>query len=371
MIAAVFFITCSNEDPKKVSSKKTVKLKYTLAPDSIYRRGSIEKALLTATEAQKTESRKQFMNGLDLLVNKNNPKASVEFFKEAIFYYPDEKSYAHLFEAYLRSNDLALADSTNYSLEGRIDYAETAFNYALISAAKKDEKMCIGNLESAIMEGFAFKERVVGEKLFEFLKDNQSFQSLLITYFGNDEKIRRTLFVAFLKTFPDLDLPFEISNDSARAFNYDKYINYDFAMFVPGMENGRFSRDVSSEYMFVGKFKTETGTAAIYKSMQVMADTLNPVYTNLVIYDSVGVIVSNEIISCFCSPLESKGVTINKDLSIDIKSYKTKWEFDPLEKGYAGNKIVGVEEGEKFKYILTKENKIEDASKKEEVALSK
>lgn len=371
MLVTVFFVTCSNEEPKKVTSKKNAKLKYALNPDSIYRQASIQKALQLSTDLQKRESRKHFMNGLDLLVNKSNPKGSIEFFKEAIFYYPDEKNYSHLFEAYLRNNDLALADSVNASLEGRINYSETSFNRALIAAAKKDAGLCVGELEVAIQEGFAFKDRVVNEKLFEFLKDNQSYQSLLITYFGNDEKIRRTLFAAFLKTFPDLNLPFEIINDSARSFNYDQYINYDFAMFVPGMEDGRFSRDVSSEYMYVGKFKVENGTAAIYKSQQVMADTLNPVYTSLVVYDTTGTIISNEIISCYCSPLESKACVINKDFSIDIKAYKTKWEIDPIEKGYAGNKIVSVEESDKFKYILGKDNKLEEVSKKEDVASNK
>ncbi|MCE3228370.1 MAG: hypothetical protein K0S32_2921 [Bacteroidetes bacterium] len=368
--AAILFTDCSNDEPKKLKTKKGVKLKYALNPDSIYRQGSITKALAVATPAQKNESRKLFMNGLDLLVNKNNAKASVEFFKEAIYYYPDEKSYSHLFDAYLRNNELALADSTNASLVGRIEYSETSFNSALISAAKQDEGMVISNLESAIMEGFAFKDRVVNEKLFEFMKDNQSFQSLLISNFGDDKLIRMKLYTAFLKSFPDLELPFEVTNDSVRSFNYDKYINYDFAMFVPGMENGRFSRDVSNEYIYVGKFKTERGMALVYKSMEMMGDTLNPIATNVVIYDSVGTIVSNETIACYCSPLESKACMINKDHSIDVKVYTTKWEMDPLEKGYAGNKIVGVEEKEKLKFVVNKENKLEEVSKKEAVASS-
>ena len=58
--------------------KKTKKIYYALQADSIYKVNSITLALVNANELQKTESRKQFMLGLDLLVNKNKVEASVE-----------------------------------------------------------------------------------------------------------------------------------------------------------------------------------------------------------------------------------------------------------------------------------------------------
>ena len=70
---------CSNERPKKVSiEKKQKKIDNALQPDSIYKVNSITVGLVNANELQKTESRKQFMLGLDLLLNKNKVEASVE-----------------------------------------------------------------------------------------------------------------------------------------------------------------------------------------------------------------------------------------------------------------------------------------------------
>ena len=367
---AITLTSCSNEKSVNTEIKKKTALSYALNPINIYKIDSIELAIKNANVLQKTESRRLFMTGLDLLANKNDATASIEYFKEAIYYYPDEKNYTHLFKAYLSTNDLALADSVNNALDGRIDYSELSFNQALIYAARKDTVACIEQLNTAIAQGFAFNDRITNEKLFDFLKENLSFQSLLVTNFGDDEKIRKTLFTAFLKSIPKLNLPFEIKSDSAYKFNFDNYINYDFALFIPGMKNSRFSRDVSNEYMYVGTFKTESGLALIYKSYQVMADTLNPVSINLLVYDSLGKVISDKEIGCFCSPLQSKGFTIFEDLSLDVKTYKINWEFSPLENGYAKNKVVSKEEVGYNTYKITRDNLIKDIeAPKQETAL--
>lgn len=372
-IASVIFIlnSCSNEKPGKATLNKIdKKLAYVLAPDSIYRNSSINSALNVATPAQKAESRKFFMEGLDLYANKNNYAASIEFFKEAVLYYPDEKNYSHLFNAYIQSGQTALADSVNNVLAERIDYTESMYNRALILALMKDTVACVSELHAAMSEGFAFKDRIVNEKLFDFLKENASYQSLIVTYFGNDEKMKKALFNSFVKSFPDISLPYEMNVDSVKSFSFDKYINYDYAMFIPGMDDGRFSRDVSREYMMVGKLKTDNGYAVIYKSYEMIADTLNPVTTGIITYDSLGTIVGNETIACFCSPLESRSFIIAIDKSISVTNYKSKWENDPLEKGYAGNKIISTEVTSRQKYIITKENDLKEETLSDDVVSS-
>jgi hypothetical protein len=341
-----------------------------LSPDSIYRSGSIARALALATPIQKAESRKLFMNGLDLVANKNNPKGSIEFFKEAIFYYPDEKNYSHLFDAYIKNGQADLADSVNTVIQDKIEYTESIFNRALIAALRKDEAGCVNELSEALMQGFPFKNRVMNEPLFDFVKENQTYQSLIITYFGNDEKMRRNLFHSFVGFFPEIKLPFLMGVDSVKFFNFDKYINYDFAMFIPGMEDGRFSREVSREYMMVGKFSTDNGVAILYKSYEMIADTLNPVDLNIILFDTAGVMVSNQGIACFCSPLESRGFVINKDKTLDITTYATKWESDPVEKGYAGNKIISTEAVGLQRLQITKDNRLIEVETKDAVASS-
>jgi len=355
--------TATNEGPKPSD------VSLVLNPQSIYNADSIKWAMNAADDQQRGESRKLFLQGLDFLANKNNPKESVDFFKQSICYYPDEKNYMHLFKAYIATGDMVNAEMTNKILTDLtelwgIEYYEIEFNRALIAASQKDTSGCMEALSSAAMEGFVFKERIADEKLFAFLHDYTPYQSFFITNFGNDEKLTRALFKSFVNFIPDVELPLGINNDSAGIYNYDKYIHYNYAAFIPGMEEGQFSRDVTNEYMYVGKFKLEGGYAVIYKAYMVIADTLNPVKTFLATYDTTGKLVENEMIGCFCSPSSSMGFTINKDLSINITNYKTNWEADPLEAGYAGNKITGVEEEKSTLIIVDKGGVL----KREEVA---
>lgn len=347
-LLSFILISCSTDNTKKVTAfkgKRNLQVEYSIEETDMYDTTAISIALKSADRHQKTESRKYFLQGLDLLVNKNKPSESVEFFKESILYYPDEKNYLHLFKAYIYSYDTTNATVLSQFIESQsqkwgMEYYETDYNNALLAGAKMDAKLCVIKLMDAYMNGFVFKERITEEPLFKFMEDDLNFQSFIAANFGSDEKLTRAILRSFVSYYPDLELPYM---DSVQAFNYDQYIDYNYSSLIPGMDDGRFSRDVSNEYMYVGKTKLENGYAFIYKSYMAIADTLNPVKAYVITYDSLGTMVANEMIGCFCSPTESKGFTINKDLSITITDYQTNWETDPIENGYAGNKIKSVE----------------------------
>jgi len=365
----LFFISCSSDKPVHTEEKEH-KVAYALRAESIYNNDSIGAALARATFEQRTESRRYFMNGLALFANKGDAAASIEYFKEAICYYPDEKSYTFLIQACLRSNQVAMADTLIGTLFGRVDHGEVMFYTALVSAAKKDTIDCLGSLEEAAQAGFIFKDRIVDEPLFDFLRETQSYSAFMVSYFSDDTKTKHRLFRAFAASFPDLDLPFEMSVDSAKSdkWNEARSISYDFSAFVPGMDEGRFSRDVSNYYLSVGKFRMPEGVAFIYKKCEMIADTLNPVTTLVMTYDTLGNKISEQAIACFCSPLESRSCVIGKDYSIEVKSFKMNWEYDPLEKGYAGNRVVSVEEKEKWCYRIFNNKLAESEKKADEVA---
>jgi hypothetical protein len=367
------FIACSGDKPQQVQAiggKKNINVPHVMDLANMYDTTAINTALLKADRHQKTESRKLFLQGLDLLVNKNKPAESVELFKESILFYPDEKNYLHLFKAYIYSSDTTNAERLAEFINTQapkwgLEYYEIDFNYALIAAVKKDTNSVLSTLSDALMNGFVFKDRITEEPLFKFLDNSFRYQSFIANNFGSDEKLNRILFKALIAYFPDLELPYAIMADSARSFSYDKYIDYNYAIFIPDMEDGRFARDVTNEYMYVGKTKLENGYAFVYKSFLAIADTLNPVKTFIVTYDSVGTRIANEMIGCFCSPTESKSFVINKDLSINITEFTTNWETDPLESGYANNKIISTTESAKVIMVIDKDGTL--SSRKEEV----
>ena len=370
-LALFFLAACSGNKPETSVEMPKHKVPYVLNSNNLFNRDSIEKALKVADNMQKSESRKMFMLGLDLLANKNQPEASVEYFKEAIYFYPDSKSYLFLFDAYLKSNNYLMADSANSSAlyaGGQIE--EVAFNSALVAAAKEDTANCLASLDEAFFYGFINKDKVLKEPLFDFVKDKQGFQALVVANFGDEEVFTRKLFASYLKFLPDLNLPFEIPVDSVATYNHEISFDYDYASFIPDMLQSEFSRDVSNSYMVLGKFKITNGHAVLYKMFDVIADTLNPVSTYIITYDTLGKTISNEVISCFCSPLERKSCTIGSDFKIHVTSYKTEWEKNPAEAGYANNKIISNAETGKEILVLNTNNEVIRESK-EELASSK
>jgi hypothetical protein len=338
----------------KIEYKETIP--FSLLKEFIYNEGAIKKAIESASNTQKAESRKLFLKGLDLLINKQQAAASIEFFETSILFYPDAKNYYYLTLAYIKNNNADLADSSNtvlYQLSYE-PYYESVFNSALISALKKDTSMTLALLDESIMMGFLNKEKIENEPLFNFVREIPNFQSLMVSTFNDEGKLRQKLFNSFVNYFPELKLPYEVTIDSTHVFNFNQYINYDYAPFIPGMDEGRFSRDVTNEYQFVGKLKMEFGYAFIYKSFLAIADTLNPVKTFIATYDTLGNMIQNEMISCYCSPLTRVSLLTENEYVFNTIEYIIQWEMDPLEKGYAGNKIIGALEDKRNQLTIDK-----------------
>ncbi len=338
------FCTGEKQTMSETGINKFVSMR--LSEGAIFVKDSVEYGRLEASKMQIDESRKCFLKGVDLLVNKKAPKESIVLFIDAIRYFPDERYYFFLTKAFIETGDADKAATSNVmcSEYNYQPYYEVAFNDALISAIKSDTARCLDNLNSAIYEGFLNKNKIINEKLFDFIRDDARYISMIVNTFNDDKKLKAMLFKNYLKLIPNLNLPFVESIDSVGNYNHDKYINYDYAVFIPEMENGRFSRDVTNEYLYVGKMELENNYyAVVYKTFFAIADTLNPTKTYVITYDSLGTVIDNEMIGCFCSPTTSQSFIISPDMTIETSEYTYAWKNDPIEKGYAGNKIESFE----------------------------
>ncbi|MES2515498.1 MAG: hypothetical protein V4580_15190 [Bacteroidota bacterium] len=337
---------CTGEKQAVNENTKSNNMAKLLSEDAMYDIDSIVDGLKVVTELQKNEGRKYFLRAMDLLVNEKKATESIVLFKEAIRYFPDGRMFMFLTKAYIELNDVDNASLVNEVClrVGYSPYHEMVFNDALIYAIKKDTVNCIDNLYQAIREGFLNKDKIINEKHFDFVRDDERYASLMVNTFGDNEKLQALMFRNYLKDMPNLNLPFTESIDSVSNRLNGRYINYDYAVFIPDMEDGRFSRDVTNEYMYIGKIKLDSNCyAVVYKTFFAIADTLNPTKTYVITYDSVGNIIDNEIVGCFCSPTTSQAFTISTDMTIESSEYTYKWKNDPIEKGYAGNKIESFE----------------------------
>lgn len=317
-----------------------------LSEQAVFNTDSINEALLIVNALQKDEARKLFLRALDLLVNNKKPEESIMLFKESACYFPDARTYYFLTKAYIEIQDPYQAESANRAVGmlGYDPYYEVAFNDAVIAALKRDTTACIAQLNEAIFEGFLNKKRIDDEKAFDFIREEPQFVALLVNTFNDDAHLKVLVFKNYLKSIPDLKLPYNEPIDSVRNHGTENYISYDYAVFVPEMEGGRFSRDVTNEYLYVGKLKLQDNNfAVIYKSYSVIADTLNPVKTYVITYDSTGTVVDNEMIGCFCSPMNSVAYSVSENNVIESTGYNYTWKFNPLDKGYAGNQVTSFE----------------------------
>ena len=113
-------------------------------------------------------------------------------------------------------------------------------------------------------------------------------------------------------------------------------ISYDFAKFIPEMENTEFGRDVSHDYYVVGKLtETPIYTAIIYTSTEFNQPedgsyAVEPHYTKLVTYAPNGYIIDNRLISCDCSEEKIKAVRIENNV-ITTEDYKVTWKYTIAE----------------------------------------
>lgn len=344
LITVLSFCTGRKETPTTI--KANTNASRCLSEAALFDVDSILLARKELSAAQKDEGTRYFLKAMDLLVNKQKARESIALFRDAIAYFPDSRMYYFLTKAYIDINDEKSAKQSNdvlYRL-GYDPYYEICFNDALIAAIGQDSTACINSLSEAVFEGFLNKKRIVNERRFDFVRENPRYVSFIVNTFNDDAKLKALLFKNYLATFPDIQLPYSEPIDSAGNHNYP-YINYDYAVFIPTMEDGRFSRDVTNEYFAVGKMKLGDNYAMIYKTYLAIADTLNPVKTFVITYDSLGSVVDEEMLGCFCSPTKGQSFAISDANAIELTGYTYKWKHDPVEKGYAGNEVISVEAG--------------------------
>lgn len=344
LLSVLTFCTGEKETKKELITNTSVPK--CLSENGIFNEDSVKYVKGIASDLQKDESKKFFLRALDLLINKQRANESVKLFQESMMYFPDERTYYFLTQAYITLKDPENASKANDMAMrfGYDNYHELIFNDALISAIKFDTTSCLDQLNEAVYNGFLNKDKIVNEKNFDFIRNDERYISLMVNTFNDDEKLKSLLFKRFMKSLPELSLPYIEPIDSVKNHDYNFYINYDFAAFIPGMEDGRFSRDVTNEYLYVGKINLDNQTyALVYKTFFAIADTLNPLKTFVITYDSVGTVIDNEMIGCFCSPSNSQAYTVNVNKTIETTSYNYKWKNNPIEKGYAGNQIESFE----------------------------
>ena len=151
---------------------------------------------------------------------------------------------------------------------------------------------------------------------------------------------------------------------------YDKAIGYDYEKFVPEMRNGKFSREVENEYFYVGKVKEDTAYSALLyagKNMWLVDGRgYAPVYFYLVTYSPQGKIIDKIPAGGQKTFTDNfKTLSLQENLSFEIKDFKNTYEKDPEKDGYENNKVIKSDLVSTSYYKINSKGKFEKTDKQQ------
>ncbi|MDB5258317.1 MAG: hypothetical protein JWM14_3012 [Chitinophagaceae bacterium] len=380
IFAPVIFLLLFSCSGPKVDYVAKVKVLH-LTDGTLYDKALVYDVIFDSEESDvdslKNKSRTLFLSGIDEYKNKKNIRKAIDLFKESILVFPDAKTYYELGNALLDFNriDLAkealeayeVADHLDFQPKFNINYKEACANNLLYNTAVTEEKEnylyeTLASLRNAFYNGFIDTLQLKNDSRINSIMLHPDYREILLdAQIARGKDSPNTLFELFKNAFPSSQTKaFEIDKSNVEMNNYDQSISYDFASFIPEMENTGFGREVSRDYFYVAKVaETPAYTALVYRSMSFYGNDMQPVYATLVTFDPEGEIIAKKIIACQCSAEKIKEAKIENNI-ITIHDYKRKWE-QPIGKiDFKDNKIVDYELQAKVVYKIEDTGKITD-----------
>jgi hypothetical protein len=373
---ALLFNSCDNKE-------YTLKVRLLhLQQSDIYDKDLVYDVIFDAEEnnidSLKTESRRVFLQGVDFYKNKKKPAVAVDLFKKSILLFPDAKTYYELGSALMDSKEsledykeaikaFDVADHLKFQPVSSIYYKKACANGLfynlynhLSSPEEKDEflMIAISNLRKAFENGFSDTLALKSDARIKPIVATKEYQKMVLAFQANHQTDGNSLFSIYSKSFFTNLNKLEIGLENVDMSDYKESISYDFAPFIPEMENTTFSRDVSHDYFYVAKLaETPTYTALVYSSISFYGEYMQPVHTTLAIYNPQGEIISKKLISCQCSAEKVKTAIIDNN-KITITDYKRIWEKAIDAVPFEENKIKTYEQIVQAKFSIDENGKI-------------
>lgn len=337
---------------------KPIKLKV----KDIYRADIVKNAMFDAEEmdvaALKRSSKNEFLKGVDAFKNKKDIGTAIKQFKKAILLFPDAKLYYELGNALLKRGGVVsleeaedayrVANTLGFQPQNLLVFKEAMVNYQLYkttTTAYKNNYLneALYQLKKAMISGFIDSVAVGKEPLLSGIEQDFQYKYLLLTLkpIEGANAGENKPFNMYKSLFPNHTNGLKITPDQVEMKSYRESISYDFAKFIPEMESSSFSRDVTADYYYVGKVKeTPFYTALLYASVSFSEQDMQPVYTQLVVYDNnTGNVISSKTVACNCSPEKIRVANISAD-KIEIEDLTRIWDKPVTAVSFDQNRVV-------------------------------
>ena len=379
LILLAVFILQSCEEKKDYVLKVQL---HQLSKADIYDKKLVYDVIFDAEEnnldSLKYESRELFLKGADYAKNKDNPYQAAGFFKESILVFPDAKTYYELGNALIDENGkynleealkaFEVAEYLQFQPISNVYYKQACVDNLLSELVDKEERahyrtMAFSDLKKAFEAGFFDTLSLMKDNRINSLTSSVEYKKMLFELVADGQNAgtgQNAFFDLYRNSFPSLNSHLDIGLSNIDLNEYDESISYDFAKFIPEMENIEFGRDVSHDFFYVAKVsETPQYTALVYSSVNFYGSEMAPIHTTLATYTNDGELISKKLISCRCTPEKIKTVVIDNNV-IEIKDYKRTWEH-PIDKvSFSENKVKSSELIAEAKYKIDDTGKIID-----------
>lgn len=313
-----------------------------------------------------------FLQGVDLFKNKRNPGAAVVKFKSSILTFPDAKTYYELgcalaaggFSEAVREeaiNAFEVALHLRFEPIANVQYKMACVKYQNYKHNPEKSSMwyVLDPLEQSFKNGRFDTVAVARDPQLKGITDEPMYKNLVLQMIAQHQQ-GSGLFDLYKRAYNNNLESFTLVPEKVAMDEFRQSINYDFAKYVPEMENTSFNREVSNDFYFVGSVKqTDLYHAFLYTSISFSGEEMQPTFTYLVVYDNEGEILSKKLVGCQCTAEKIKTFSVDKG-AIRITDMKRNWEKPVADVPFDENKIIGYDVLAKASFTIDDSGKITD-----------
>jgi hypothetical protein len=368
LLLLLLAVSCSQTEKNYVARVKLQKL----SEAEIFNKELVYDVIFDSQELKldslRNQSRQLFLKGIDLYKNKKDPKGAISLFRQSIMAFPDAKTYYELGNALLedRTSQVSLnealssfevAEYLNFKPASIVHYKIASVNNQLrFHDASLGIYSVINHLESAFTNGFSDTALLIKDlNIKSIITTKEYFEMMQRLNAKKSDGSVENLFSLYKNSFLEYKQPFEITFENVQKTTENQSISYDFAKFIPEMQNTSFSRDVSHDYFYVARIaETPHYTALIYSSISFWGGEMQPVFTKLVTYDPEGNIIAEKLFAGQFSAEKIKTGKINNN-EITLQDYRRIWKF-PIDQVSFEENVV-----EKYELVATATFKLSDS----------
>ncbi len=348
-----------------------------LTPEFMYNREMVYDVIFDSEELEidsvKNKSRQLFLKGIDQLKNKKNAASAADILRKSILVFPEAKTYYELGNALLEMGGSNLKEADDaYDVAQYLQFkpaADITYKKACVLNRKnkggENDEVVIGQIFWAFENGFSDTVKLYSDPYLSSVRGTEKFRKMMLNVKANKMTgSTGNAFSVFSGSFVNLGQPFSVGPEEVDMDNYrQQSINYNFAQFIPEMENTSFGRDVSHDFFYVGKVaETPVYTALIFSSISFWGAEMQPVVTKLVTYDASGKLIDERIFAAQFSAEKIKTGKIENN-ELVLEDYRRVWAKPITEVPFDKNSV------EKFELVATAKFRLDDGGKIQEVSV--